>query len=300
MSRRLPVCACEGEGVVVGALSGRAGFRLSAPRSAAPPSSCSSAGRSAAGRRRRRGRGGRRSRRRKSRCAAMPKLWSLRSITLVFAIGCQKLGQPVPESNSVASSYSALAQATQRNRPGTAGRSCSPLNAGSVSSWRITSYAAHDSRCRHCASLSTSFATLRAPRSWPASSKISSSTSPGVPTGVFAAACRRGSSRPPPTASNAPPPSATRRKRRRSIARVSSMRDMAASVEMPAVANQPNVNAYACTPGSRNSISNSRSPLPWAWRTSWYSRWPVIVPWPSGSVSMPWSAPGGLPSMRTR
>ena len=197
-----------------------------------------------------------------------PKLRSLRSIRLRFAIGCQKLGQPVPESNSVAASYSAVVQATQRNSPGTAGRSCSPLNARSVPSRRMMSYAAGDSRCRHCASLSTSFATLRAPRSWPASSKISSNASPGVPTGVFAAAFSRGSSRPPPAASSAPPPRAARRKRRRSIARVSSMRDMTASVEMHAGVNQPNVNAYACTPGSRNSISNNRSPLPWAWRTS--------------------------------
>src|SRR5690348_1456580 len=93
----------------------------------------------------------------------------------------------------------------------------------------MISYDAGDSRCRHCASLSTSFGTSRAPRSRPASSKISSSTLPASPTGVLAAACSRGTSQPPPTASRAPPPSAARRKRRRSIARVSSSRDMTAS-----------------------------------------------------------------------
>src|SRR5579859_628333 len=44
----------------------------------------------------------------------MPKVVSLFSVTFSAAIGAQKLGQPVPESNLVAESNSALSQQMQR------------------------------------------------------------------------------------------------------------------------------------------------------------------------------------------
>lgn len=44
----------------------------------------------------------------------MPKLVSRVSVTFSLAIGCQKLGQPVPESNFVAASNKALSQQMQR------------------------------------------------------------------------------------------------------------------------------------------------------------------------------------------
>ncbi len=66
----------------------------------------------------------------------------------------------------------------------------------------MISYDAGDSRCRHCASVSTSFGTGRTPRSRPSSPNISNCTLPGFPIGVFSAANNRGTSTPAPTASD--------------------------------------------------------------------------------------------------
>src|ERR1700733_1390279 len=44
---------------------------------------------------------------------AMPRLMSLELLTFSGAIGCQKLGQPVPESNFVSELNSALSQQMQ-------------------------------------------------------------------------------------------------------------------------------------------------------------------------------------------
>ena len=41
---------------------------------------------------------------------------------------------------------------------------------------------------------------------------------------------------------------------------------------------QPNVNAKASTPGSRNSISNTRSTIGRDWRISWYNRCSATTP----------------------
>jgi hypothetical protein len=45
---------------------------------------------------------------------AMPRLMSLERLTFSGAIGCQKLGQPVPESNFVSELNNALSQQIQR------------------------------------------------------------------------------------------------------------------------------------------------------------------------------------------
>ena len=48
---------------------------------------------------------------------SIPKLESRISVTFSAAMGCQKLGHPVPDSNFVAESKSALSQQMQRYSP---------------------------------------------------------------------------------------------------------------------------------------------------------------------------------------
>jgi hypothetical protein len=73
----------------------------------------------------------------------MPILKSLFLTMFIAAIGCQKLGQPVWESNLVLESYSAVSQQMQRyspeaRLPSYSLLSYSPLNAISVPAWRVT------------------------------------------------------------------------------------------------------------------------------------------------------------------
>ena len=67
----------------------------------------------------------------------MPKVESLISLTFSDAIGAQKLGQPVPESNFVSELNNALPQQTQRNIPLSCRFQYSPEYAISVSAWRV-------------------------------------------------------------------------------------------------------------------------------------------------------------------
>src|ERR1700719_2820820 len=65
-------------------------------------------------------------------------------------MGFQKLGQPVPESNFVAESKSALSQSIQRYKPGACPLSSAPLNAHSVPARRVTSYCSGLNCFFHC------------------------------------------------------------------------------------------------------------------------------------------------------
>src|ERR1700730_1712470 len=65
-------------------------------------------------------------------------------------MGFQKLGQPVPESNFVAESKSALSQSIQRYKPGACPLSSAPLNAHSVAARRVTSYCSGLNCFFHC------------------------------------------------------------------------------------------------------------------------------------------------------
>src|SRR5580658_9437482 len=89
----------------------------------------------------------------------MPKLTSLKLLTFSGAIGCQKLGQPVPESNFVSELNNALSQQMQRYRPLSCRFQYFPEYASSVSAWRVMSKAFAVSCFRHSSSLLTTFGT---------------------------------------------------------------------------------------------------------------------------------------------
>src|SRR5580700_7781580 len=82
----------------------------------------------------------------------IPKLMSLVLRTFSVAIGCQKLGQPVPESNFVSELNNALSQQMQRYRP-LSWMSYCPLKALSVPCWRVTSNCKAVNCCFHSASV---------------------------------------------------------------------------------------------------------------------------------------------------
>src|SRR5271168_4554140 len=67
----------------------------------------------------------------------IPKLLSLALRTFSSAIGAQKLGQPVPESNFVSELNNALSQQMQRKRPLSCRFQYFPEYAISVSAWRV-------------------------------------------------------------------------------------------------------------------------------------------------------------------
>src|SRR3984885_16133940 len=85
----------------------------------------------------------------------MPKLMSLELLTFSCAVGCQKLGQPVPESNFVSELNNALSQQMQRYRPLSWRFQYFPEYASSVSAWRVISKAFGVSCFRHSSSLLT-------------------------------------------------------------------------------------------------------------------------------------------------
>src|SRR5438067_552331 len=83
--------------------------------------------------------------------------------TLSSAIGCQKLGQPVPESNFVWASNRGCPQQTQRYTPSCLLFQYSPVKARSVPFSRVTRYWASDNCCRHSASLFTTLSPIGLP-----------------------------------------------------------------------------------------------------------------------------------------
>src|ERR1700730_3075186 len=72
-----------------------------------------------------------------SRC--MPRLLSIPTDTFSFAIGAQKLGQPVPDSNFVLESNSVVPQQMHRYKPSAWLLAYLPVNARSVPFRRVTS-----------------------------------------------------------------------------------------------------------------------------------------------------------------
>src|SRR5271157_2867601 len=87
----------------------------------------------------------------------MPKLRSVFRFTFCFAIGSQKLGQPVPESNLVAEVKRAFLQHTQRKIPLACRSQYWPVKACSVPSLRVTSNCSGVNWARHSASVLTTF-----------------------------------------------------------------------------------------------------------------------------------------------
>jgi hypothetical protein len=83
---------------------------------------------------------------------------------------------------------------------------------------------------------------------------------------------------------------------RRVLSRAAGRRDRRGIRPHPPVSietSQPNVNANASTPASRNSIAIVRSTIGVGCRTSWYSRCSLNIPLPPSSTSRPRAAPGG-------
>ena len=132
-------------------------------QTASPRSSCNTASPSASARRRTHAPDEHRSPRRRSPSCTVPKLVSLISRTFSFAIGSQKLGQPVPESNFVSELNSAVSQQTHRKIPFPCSSTVSPVNARSVPSCRVTSYWIGESSAFHSASVFTVRATVTFP-----------------------------------------------------------------------------------------------------------------------------------------
>src|SRR3979411_51478 len=89
----------------------------------------------------------------------MPKVESPISQTFSFAIGAQKLGHPVPDSNFVSELNSALSQHTHRYKPLSCKFQYCPVYARSVSARRVTSYASEPNCFLHSTSLLTTFGT---------------------------------------------------------------------------------------------------------------------------------------------
>src|SRR5580698_2857633 len=80
--------------------------------------------------------------------------------TFSFAIGSQKLGQPVPESNLVLELNSARSHPAQRKIPLSSRFQYAPVNARSVSSCRSTQYASFESFFLHSASARITLGTV--------------------------------------------------------------------------------------------------------------------------------------------
>src|SRR5580704_15373956 len=72
-------------------------------------------------------------RRHETAVRVMPKVLSVISTIFSFAIGAQKLGQPVPDSNFVSELNSAVSQQIQRYRPSSWRFQYAPVNGISVS-----------------------------------------------------------------------------------------------------------------------------------------------------------------------
>src|SRR6202022_4220792 len=99
----------------------------------------------------------------------MPKVESRISRTFSFAIGAQKLGHPVPDSNFVSELNRALSQPTQRYKPLSCTFQYCPVKARSVSARRVMSNAFDPNCFRHSASLLTTLGTRTFCSRFPAS-----------------------------------------------------------------------------------------------------------------------------------
>src|SRR5215470_7859905 len=117
----------------------------------------------------------------------MPRLVSCCTVTFSLAIGCQKLGQPVPDSNFVSELKSAVSQQMQRYRPFWWLLQVAPVNGNSVSSRRVTSNETFDSCFFHSAALLTTFGSSFTPSLVPSSENSAIDTSAGAAVGASAA-----------------------------------------------------------------------------------------------------------------
>src|SRR5208283_4269730 len=110
----------------------------------------------------------------------MPRLRSVFCFTFCLAMGSQKLGQPVPESNLVAELNSALLQQTQRKMPLACRSQYWPVKARSVPAWRVTSNCSGVNCAFHSASVFTTLGTRLGPIFSPSSLNSTISTYVGV------------------------------------------------------------------------------------------------------------------------
>src|ERR1700730_13844781 len=99
----------------------------------------------------------------------MPRLLSVELRTFSFAIGAQKLGHPVPDSNFVSELNRALSQHRQRYKPLSCTFQYCPVNARSVPTGRVMSNAFDPNCFRHSASLLTTLGTRTFCSRFPAS-----------------------------------------------------------------------------------------------------------------------------------
>src|SRR6185312_2395851 len=110
--------------------------------------------------------------------------------TFSRAIGSQKLGHPVPDSNFVSELNKALSQQMQRYSPLSCRFQYFPLKAISVSAWRVISNCPGDSCLRHSSSLFTTLGTWTFCSRFPESENCTIVTSPGTPFGIAASISR--------------------------------------------------------------------------------------------------------------
>src|SRR4029078_9277332 len=102
-------------------------------------------------------------------------------------MACQKLGQPVPDSNLARESNSAVSQQMQRYSPSAWLALYLPEYGRSAPSWRVTVYESAGSSLRHSSSVWTTRATSRLPWLTPAAENSSIVTLAGTPGFVSAA-----------------------------------------------------------------------------------------------------------------
>src|SRR5690606_17864398 len=118
----------------------------------------------------------------------MPRPKSRLSLTFSAAIGCQKLGQPVPDSNLVAESYNAVSQHRQRNTPLPVSRGKAAGKAASGPSWGGAWYDGGGSWRRHSASHFTTRGNCARRNRVPSSENSTIGTSAGLAPEPAAAA----------------------------------------------------------------------------------------------------------------
>src|SRR6185437_6833482 len=115
----------------------------------------------------------------------IPNVLSSIVLTFSFAIGSQKLGHPVPDSNLVSESNSAVPQQAQRKMPLSCRSQYSPVNARSVPSWRAISNACGESCSFHSSSLFLTLGTVAVFWRSPESENSTMVTSSAVLLGCF-------------------------------------------------------------------------------------------------------------------
>src|SRR5271170_7175748 len=99
----------------------------------------------------------------------MPRLLSVVSRIFSLAMGVQKLGQPVPDSNLVSALKRAVSQQMQRKTPFRSALGLSFVKGGSVAEWRVTAKASDESCLFHSASDLMMRSTATVETRWPSS-----------------------------------------------------------------------------------------------------------------------------------